>query len=89
MLVEFATENGIVWHDLKKNPNDTPKNDIHRRILLQDRYSCIYTGNFYPKDETHKEDCFAVEFLEWGFQGTNFVAFEQIAKWAEYPQFKE
>lgn len=74
------------WHDLKKEPADIPKGDIHRKILLQDRYGNIYTGNYYPKDDYHPEDCFAVEYLEWGFQGCNFVAFEQIAKWKEFEE---
>lgn len=74
------------WHDLKKNPLDIPKGDIHRKILLQDRYGDIYTGNYYPKDNCHSEDCFAVEYLEYGFQGCHFVAFEQIAKWKEFEE---
>ena len=92
----------VEWHDLKKNPNDLPKqinksllkntrgslldNGIHRTILVQDRYGYIYTGSYYPKDDCHKEDCFAVEFLEYGFQGSQFVAKEQIAKWCEFPE---
>ena len=74
------------WHDLKKNPLDVPQGDIHRQILLQDRYGYIYTGNYYPKDNCHPEDCFAVEWLDKGFQGCNFVAFEQIAKWKEFEE---
>ena len=74
------------WHDLKKDSSDVPKGDIHRKILLQDRQGNIYTGNYYSKDDCHPEDCFAVEFLEWGFQGSNFVAFEQISKWKEFEE---
>ena len=74
------------WHDLKKNPSDVPQGDIHRQILLQDRYGYIYTGNYYPKDDCHSEDCFAVKWLDKGFQGCNFVAFEQIAKWKEFKE---
>ena len=80
-----AKENGIHWHDLRKDPNDLPKGEnIHRKVLLQDRYGNVYTGNYYPKDKCHSENCFSVEYLEYGFQGCNFVAFEQIAKWAEF-----
>ena len=77
------------WHDLEKDPTDLPKGDeyslkgIHRKILLQDRYGNIYTGNYYPKDQCHRADCFAVEFLDWGLQGSNFCAKEQISKWKE------
>lgn len=76
----------LKWHDLRKNTEDLPKGDVHRTILLKDRYGNIYTGAFYPKDEYHKENCFSVECLEYGFQGNNFVAFEQIAKWSEFPK---
>lgn len=76
----------LKWHDLRKNTEDLPKGDVHRTILLKDRYGNIYTGAFYPKDEYHKENCFSVEWLEYGFQGNNFVAFEQIAKWSEFPK---
>lgn len=27
LLVMFATENGIQWHDLRKDPNDLPKDE--------------------------------------------------------------
>ena len=77
------------WHDLEKDPTDLPEGDeyslkgIHRKILLQDRYGNIYTGNYYSKDQNHRADCFAVEFLDWGLQGSNFCAKEQIIKWKE------
>lgn len=80
------------WHkvadgDLPKGDEGFSKSGIHRKIYLQDRYGNLYTGNYFPKDETHKEDCFAVEFLEWGFQGSQFCAKEQISEWCEIPTF--
>jgi hypothetical protein len=85
-----ATENGIQWHkvadgDLPKG-EEYGKDSIHRDIYLKDRYGNLYTGNYFPKDNTHKEDCFAVEYLEWGFQGSQFCKKEQIAEWCEIPQ---
>lgn len=77
------------WH--KVADGDLPKggeNSIHRDIYLKDRYGNLYTGNYYPKDETHTEDCFAVEFLEWGFQGSQFCKKAQIAEWCEIPKFE-
>ena len=79
------------WH--KVSDGDLPKgeeygkNSIHRKIYLKDRYGNLYTGNYYPKDETHKEDCFAVEFLDWGLQGAHFCAKVQISEWCEVPTF--
>lgn len=81
------------WH--KVADGDLPKgekygkNGIHRNIYLKDRYGNLYTGNYYPEDETHAEDCFAVEFLEWGFQGSKFCKKGQIAEWCEIQQYKE
>ena len=80
------------WHkvadgDLPKGEDGFGKNGIHRKIQLKDRYGNLYTGNYFPKDETHKEDGFAVEFLNWGFQGSQFCAKEQIAEWCEIPTF--
>lgn len=80
------------WHkvadgDLPKGDDGFGKNGIHRNIYLKDRYGHLYTGNYFPKDDTHKEDCFAVEFLEWGFQGAQFCAKEQISEWCEIPTF--
>ena len=78
------------WH--KVSDGDLPKGDkygknsIHRKIYLKDRYGNLYTGNYYPKDKCHPEDCFAVEFLDWGLQGSNFCAKEQISEWCEIPE---
>lgn len=90
---EKAKENGIQWH--KVADGDLPKREgygkdgIHRDIYLKDRYGNLYTGNYYPKDDTHREDCFAVKFLKWGFQGSQFCKKGQIVEWCEIPTFKE
>lgn len=82
------------WHkvadgDLPKGDDSFGKTSIHRKIYLKDRHGNLYTGNYYPKDESHREDCFAVEFLDWGFQGAQFCAKEQISEWCEIPQYTE
>ena len=79
------------WHkvadgDLPKG-EEYGKNSIHRNIYLKDRYGNLYTGNYFPKDKNHTEDCFAVEFLEWGFQGSQFCKKEQISEWCEISTF--
>jgi len=81
------------WH--KVADGDLPKggeygeNNIHRNIYIKDRYGNLYTGNYFPKDKTHAEDCFAVEVLEWGFQGSQFCKKAQISEWCEIPQYTE
>lgn len=84
----------LKWHkvadgDLPKCDDSFGKTSIHRKIYLKDRHGNLYTGNYYPKDESHREDCFAVEFLDWGFQGAQFCAKGQISEWCEIPQYTE
>lgn len=75
----------IKWH--KVADGDLPKGEnIHRDVYLKDRYGNLYTGNYFPKDKCHAEDCFAVEFLDWGFQGSQFCKKEQISEWCEIPK---
>lgn len=81
------------WHkvadgDLPKG-EEYGKNDIHRKIYLKDHYGNIYTGNYYPKDKDHKADCFAVEFLDWGVQGSQFCEKSQIVEWREITEYAE
>lgn len=73
------------WH--KVVDGDLPKGgNIHRDIYIKDRYGNLYTGNYFPKDKCHAEDCFAVEFLDWGLQGSQFCKKEQISEWCEIPE---
>lgn len=81
------------WHNVAGG--DLPKGEkygrdgVHRDIYLRDRYGKIYTGNYFPKDENHEEDCFAVEILDWGFRGSQFCKKEQISDWCEIPEYTE
>jgi hypothetical protein len=82
------------WHkvadgDLPKGDDSFGKTSIHRKIYLKDRDGNLYTGNYYPKDKYHSQDCFAVEFLDWGLKGANFCVKEQISEWCEIPQYTE
>lgn len=81
------------WHNV--TAGDLPKGEkygrdgVHRDIYLKDRYGKLYTGNYFPKDENHEEDCFTVEILDWGFRGSQFCKKEQISEWCEIPQYTE
>lgn len=75
------------WHkvadvDLPKGEK-YGKNGIHRKIYLKDHYGNLYTGRYYPKDKNHTSDCFAVKFLAWGFQYSQFCEKNQIVEWCE------
>lgn len=81
------------WHkvahgDLPKGENHG-RDGVHRDIYLKDRYGNLYTGNYFPKDENHEEDCFAVNILDWGFRGSQFCKKEQISEWCEILQYTE
>ena len=48
LLVMFATENGIQWHDLRKDPNDLP--DTDRIVHIQ---TMSDTGKAYYDEGWH------------------------------------
>ena len=63
------------WHDLRKDPNDLPK---------EDRYYLIYTvlGNYYVSKHHHNTNYWI------GIQN-QFVSIKQVIAWCETPKFKE
>lgn len=69
-----ATENGIQWHDLRKNPNDLPK---------EDKKYFVYTnlGNYYF---TRFRKTYWI-----GVTTNEFVSNNAVIAWCEIPQFKE
>ena len=42
LLVMFATENGIQWHDLRKDPNDLPKKNKSYWVYMDCQGNKIY-----------------------------------------------
>lgn len=64
-----AIENGIVWHDLRKNPKDLPEE--RKDVLI------LYTD--MSADIKHLE-----WNKEWWRNGT-YCAFDGVIKWAEIP----
>lgn len=61
------------WHDLRKDPNDLPK---------EDRYYLIYTvlGNYYVSKHHHNTNYWI------GIQN-QFVSIKQVIAWCEIPTF--
>ena len=74
MYMQGATENGIQWHDLRKDPNDLPKDD---------KKYFIYTnlGNYYF---TRFRKTYWVSVMT-----NEFVSNNAVIAWCEIPQFKE
>ena len=77
-----ATENGIQWHDLRKDPKDLPKNEGSYLVCMEFNYRHTYILN-YGQDDYDDEDK-----TDWYDDESTHYPKEVIA-WCEIPQFKE
>lgn len=73
-----AKENGVVWHDLRKDPNDLPEDNCTvlvrlKKPITQFSYFC------------HPEKKFSCWNTEYGCN----VYLHNVIAWCEIPQFKE
>lgn len=73
-----ATENGIQWHDLRKDPNDLPKDNCmvlvrFEKPIMKFSYFC------------HSEKKFSGWNKEYGCN----VQLHNVIAWCEIPQFEE
>ena len=70
-----AIENGIQWHDLRKDPNDLPKDNV---VLIQTESNCHFIALYYPEEKW------------WGtYEMLSHRIHGKIIAWCEIPQFKE
>ena len=69
-----ATENGIQWHDLRKDPNDLPKEDCEVFAIVESDGTLYKSVENYYLDKTDTFD-------GWG-------TCQKIIAWFD-PQFKE
>ena len=75
-----ATENGIQWHDLLKNPNDLPKESCS--VLVTYNYDDrTYTDNYINNKEKN--------IIGWESEYEDPYCSPRVIAWAEKPQFKE
>ena len=70
-----ATENGIQWHNLRKDPNDLPK-DRHNVLI-------IYLNGYYKRERTFA----SYRHKYWVICGYKTEC--EVIAWCEIPQFKE
>ena len=70
-----ATENGIQWHDLRKDPNDLPKVHYYELLAYRTDYKRVTHISY---DTFHKE---------WLLHDGSSQ--DVIIAWCEEPQFKE
>ena len=80
--IDGATENGIQWHDLRKDPNDLPKEEGDYFLCLYDNEtkSIFYEVFGFAKRYADREEWY-VESMLWNI--------EDVIAWCEKPQFKE
>ena len=75
-----AKENGMQWHDLRKNPKDLPP--VYETVLDDKGEEC-----FYVKVPL-KKDVFVGKWKYYDINGDEWEQEPPIA-WCEKPQFKE
>jgi len=75
-----ATENGIQWHDLRKDPNDLPKEAKDCLVVFHNKYS-----DNIVKDISR----YSVELKKWWYIHDLKDMEEEVIAWCEIPQFKE
>ena len=78
MYMQGATENGIQWHDLRKDPSDLPKDNC--RVLVRLEKPIMKFSYF-----CHSEKKFSAWNKEYGCN----IQLHNVIAWCELPQFKE
>ena len=82
--IHFATENGIQWHDLRKDPNDLPKDEgkfitsSYLNLVIRMKgstYNALAQGKF--------------NFDTKEFEYAHLECLTEVIAWCEIPQFKE
>ena len=74
-----AAENGIIWHDLRKKPDDLPK--LNHFVLLFNEN----TGYEIARKPPEKEHCLDV----WVTKDNRSIFAKNAVAWAEIPIFNE
>lgn len=75
--VAGAKENGVIWHDLRKNPDDLPKNQNEVLCLLwEDSY---YIGYYHINSKMWCFDEFSLSEDE---------NKDEVTAWCEIPKFE-
>lgn len=81
-----AKENGIEWHDLKKNPNDLPKVDSLVRVRLMSGMEHICETCYYEPSED--EIGYGKLILSFYELNGEWIDDAEIIAWCEIPKFK-
>ena len=74
---DVLSENGIVWHDLREDPNDLPKGQINRYLFG------------YVKNYGRKKPMLISYNGKWFYDVNTYNKEVKVIAWCEIPQFKE
>jgi hypothetical protein len=77
---EMLKENGVVWHDLRKNPNDLPKERGGYLVAIKLLKGWDTTILMYNNDEDEDELC----WLDSEYTNYN----DDVIAWCEIPKFE-
>lgn len=77
-----ATENGIQWHDLRKDPNALPKDENVVTVIYHD---CDRYNTYSALYDTIAENWLYYNFDEGVWERLTY----EVIAWCEIPQFKE
>lgn len=88
------TEGKPKWHDLRKNPNDLPKNreEVLLYVKLNDKWK---RNNVVLIGYRDYGDCLGEYCKDWGYVEPirsckcDFVDGEEVIAWCELPKFEE
>lgn len=82
-----AKENGVIWHDLSKNPDDLPKVDSLVRVRLMSGMEHICETCYYePSEDEIGHGKLILSFYELNGE---WIDDTEIIAWCEIPKFEE
>lgn len=82
-----AKENGVIWHDLRKNPGDLPNIDRLVRVRLMNEMEHICETCYYEPSED--EIGYGKLILSFYELNGEWIDDNEIIAWCEIPKFEE
>lgn len=82
-----AKENGIVWHDLRKNPKDLPPTSGEMHAERYPILAC--TKNGYVTVAIRRKHGRAYEWFCSDYDGNTLYLDKEIIAWREIPKYQE
>lgn len=83
MFKKEVKENGVVWHDLRKNPNDLPQK-VGDYIVALDYQTETFSTSLLEYNIDEDEDDIKLCWFD-----SEYNKFDNAIAWCEIPKFKE